>query len=174
MNKSKNIAKQSMIAAIYTVMGLVMSPITFGAVQARVSEALTLLPVFGFANVTGVTIGCFLTNLIGFFTGANILGYLDIIFGTLATLVSAILSYLFRNIRFNGLPVLSAIPPIILNAVVVGWELCIVVNSGFNTTVFIAQAVSVAIGQIISCLGLGLALVKFIDNNPQLKEIIEK
>ena len=65
MKKTNNLSKQAMIAALYTVIGFVMAPISFGAVQARISEALTLLPVFGIQNVWGITVGCFLTNLIG-------------------------------------------------------------------------------------------------------------
>ena len=101
MNKTNNLTKQAMIAAIYTVLSLGFSAISFGTVQIRVSEALTLLPVFAFGNVWGVTIGCFLTNLVGFFTGANILGGLDMIFGTAATFAAAITTYLLRNIRIK-------------------------------------------------------------------------
>ena len=78
MKKTNVITKQAMIAAAYAVVSLVLAPISFGAVQARISEALTLMPVFGFANVYGITIGCFITNLVGFFTGANILARLTV------------------------------------------------------------------------------------------------
>ena len=171
MKKTNNLSKQAMIAALYTVIGFVMAPISFGAVQARISEALTLLPVFGIQNVWGITVGCFLTNLIGLATGANILGSLDIIFGTAATLAAGILTYLFRNLRFKNLPILSALPPIIINAIVVGWELCIMINGSFHPVIFTAQAVSVGVGQTISC-GIGLLLVRLIENNKRLKEII--
>ena len=171
MKKTNKISKQAMIAALYTVIGFVMAPLSFGTVQARVSEALTLLPVFGITNVWGISMGCFLTNLTGLATGANILGSLDIIFGTAATLTAGLLTYLFRNIRFKGLPILSALPPVIINAVVVGWELCIMLNGSFHPVIFTAQAVSVAVGQIISC-GIGLFLVRIIENNKRLKEIM--
>ena len=172
LNKASNISKQAMIAAIYTVISVCLSAITYGPVQIRISEALTLLPVFAFSNVWGVTIGCFLTNLIGFFTGANILGSLDIIFGTMATFLAAATTYLLRNIKFKGVPVLSAIPPILFNAVVVGWELCVLISGGFNTVVFIAQAASVAAGQLISCGVIGLVMVNIINKNTVLKELI--
>ncbi len=172
--KSNVMVKQAMIAAMYTVIGMVLAPFSFGSVQVRVSEALTLLPVFGFQNIWGVTIGCFLTNLIGFATGANILGWLDIIFGTAATLIAAILSYLFRNVRFKGIPVLSALPPIIVNAVVIGYELCVMISGGFNPAVFWAQALSVGAGQLISCAVLGLILVKAIEKNSKLYELLTK
>lgn len=174
MNKSKIISKQAMIAAMYVVLGMVFAPISFGSVQARVSEALTLLPIFGFSNIWGVTIGCFITNLIGLFTGANILGSLDIVFGTLATFSAAILTWALRNIRYKNLPVLAAIPPIVINAVVVGWELCVMISGGFNIVVFTAQAVSVGLGQLLSCGILGILLARVIERNPNLKEIVEK
>lgn len=172
LNKASNISKQAMIAAIYTVISVCFSAITYGPVQIRISEALTLLPVFAFGNIWGVTIGCFLTNLIGFFTGANILGSLDIIFGTMATFLAAVTTYLLRNIKFKGMPILSVIPPILFNAVVVGWELCVLINGGFNTVVFIAQAASVAAGQIVSCGFIGLVMVNIINKNTVLKELI--
>lgn len=170
MKKTKFMANQAMIAAIYTVLSVCLSAISYGPVQIRISEAMTLLPVFGIHNIWGVTIGCFMTNLIGFFTGANILGGLDIIFGTAATFFAAIISYGLRNIRFKNLPVLSAIPPIAVNAVVIGWELCIIVAGGFNPLVFAAQALSVAAGQFASCMIIGLIMVKVIDNNKELKQ----
>jgi uncharacterized membrane protein len=163
-----------MIAAIYTVVSVCFSAITYGPVQVRISEAFTLLPVFAAGNIWGVTIGCFLTNVIGFFTGANILGSLDIIFGTLATFLAAVTTYFLRNIKIKGLPVASVFPPIIFNAVVVGWELCVLINGGFNTVVFIAQAASVAAGQLISCGVIGLIMVNIINKNTVLKELISK
>lgn len=174
MKKTNTLAKQAMIAAMYTVVGMVLAPITFGSVQARVSEALTLLPVFGARNILGVTFGCFLTNLIGFFTGANILGALDIIFGTLATLIAAVLTYFLKDIRIKGLAIPAAIPPILVNAVIIGLELCYFIMGRFNLWVFLGQALSVGIGQIISCGLLGVFLVRIIEKNPKLKEIFKK
>lgn len=170
MKKTNVITKQAMIAAAYAVVSLVLAPISFGAVQARISEALTLMPVFGFANVYGITIGCFITNLVGFFTGANILGSLDCIFGTLATFVAGVLSYMLKDVRIKGLAIPSAIPPIIVNAIVVGAELCILVAGKFNFAVFLAQAVSVAVGELISVI-LGVVLVRVIEKNRSLKEL---
>ena len=72
------------------------------------------------------------------------------------------------------MPVLSVIPPVVINAVVIGWELCIMINGEFHPVIFAAQAVSVAIGQIISCGVIGLLLVRVIENNKRLKEMMEK
>ena len=121
--KTRTIVRCALIASLYTAVSLVLAPIAFGAVQARVSEAFTLLPVLVPDAVVGVTLGCFLTNLVGVFTGANVLGALDIVFGTAATLTAALCTRRLAHVRLRGLPVAAAVPPVLINAVVVGAEL---------------------------------------------------
>ncbi len=174
MNKSKIISKQSMIAAMYVVTGLIFSPLSFGSVQIRISESLAMLPVFGITNVWGVTIGCFITNLIGLFTGANILGSLDIFFGTLATAVAGIMTRFLSGFRIKGRPVIAALPPIIINAFVVGTELCFMIKGRYDPLIFTAQFISVALGQIFSCGLIGLLLVNTIEKHKSLKDIVKK
>lgn len=161
----------AMIAAIYATISLALAPISFGAVQFRISEAMTMLPVFDPITILGVTLGCLVTNLVGFMTGANILGWLDIIFGTAATLIAAVLTWLLRDIRFKGLPVLAAIPPVLTNAVIIGLELCYLIAGEFNWPVFLANAVSVGAGQVVSCFVLGLPLVWFLQRNGLYKKL---
>lgn len=81
------IAEAGIIAALYTVLVIIFQFSSFGPVQFRIAEALTILPYFPPAAIPGVTIGCFLS---AFLTGA---AGLDMIFGSLATLIAAILSY---------------------------------------------------------------------------------
>ena len=157
--KVRRMVTCAMLAAIYSAVSLALAPLSFSMVQIRISEALTLLPVFDPIAVWGVTLGCLITNLVGFMTGANILGWLDILFGTAATLIAAWLSWLLRNIRIKGLPVLAAIPPVLVNAVVIGMELCWLLTGGFNWSVFLINAAAVGVGQLISCMVLGLPLV---------------
>ena len=73
------------IAGLYTALTLVLAPLSFGIVQCRVSEALTILAVYHPAGVAGLTVGCALSNLIGLTMGANVAGALDILVGTFAT-----------------------------------------------------------------------------------------
>jgi len=73
-NKVRLITQSALIAAVYTVLTLALAPLSFGQMQVRVSEALTLLCVFSPSAVIGVTLGCAISNAVGFFTGANILG----------------------------------------------------------------------------------------------------
>jgi uncharacterized membrane protein len=106
------LTEAAIIAALYTVLVLVFSFSSFGPVQFRIAEALTILPYFTPAAIPGVTIGCFLSAVL---TGAD---PMDMIFGSLATLIAAILSYLLRKYKF-----LVPVPPIVVNALVIPWVL---------------------------------------------------
>ena len=156
---TRDIAFIAMIAAIYTALCLALAPISFGMVQIRVAEALTLLAIFSPIGIWGITLGCALSNLVGFFTGANILGYMDIIFGTAATLIAAVLSWTFRNVRTFGVPLLSAVPPVVINALVIGAELAVLMNGEDSfAALFAVNAAYVAAGQFLACFALGIPL----------------
>ena len=161
--KLRALVATALIGAMYTALTLALAPVSFGALQCRVSEALTLLPVYSPVAVWGVTLGCALSNIAGVITGTNILGVLDVFFGTAATFLAAWLSYGVRNVRVRGLPVLSAIPPIVLNGLVIGGELTWVMTGRFDPAVFWIQAAGVAAGEAVSCLGLGLLMVWAMD-----------
>ncbi|MBQ3242184.1 MAG: QueT transporter family protein [Oscillospiraceae bacterium] len=150
------LATSALIAAVYTALSLSLPMLSFQAVQMRLSECLTLLPVLSPLAVWGVTVGCFLTNLIGAAMGLTM--PMDILFGTLATLIAAVLSYLSRRVRFFRLPILSAIWPVLVNGLVIGFELCWISGTwDWNSFLFLSG--SVAAGQILPCLVLGLGLV---------------
>lgn len=161
----------AMIAAIYAAVSLALAPISFGMVQIRVSEAMTLLPIFDPVTILGVTLGCLVTNLVGFMTGANILGWLDILFGTGATLIAAVLTWLLRNIRFKGLPLLAGIPPVLVNMCVIGMELCYLMVGEFNWQIFCLNAIGVGLGQLLSCFALGMPLVWFLQKTGLHKKL---
>ena len=156
----KKICRISLIAALYLALSVFFAPIAFGNVQMRVSEALTILPVLSPLGVPGVTIGCLLANLYGAFTGANILGFMDVFFGTTATFISAILTRLMRKTVIKGLPIVPAIPTVIINAIVVGAELSYVTTEKLFSPVFFLYALEVGLGQILSCIILGSILYK--------------
>lgn len=168
MKNTKTLVRCALIAALYTAVSLALAPIAFGAVQARVSEALTLLPVLVPDAVVGVTLGCFLTNLVGVFTGANVLGALDIFFGTAATLAAALCTRRLARVRLKGLPIAAAVPPVLINAVVVGAELMWAFGPR-TLEGFLLQAAGVAVGQVISCVVLGIPLVRVIEKTPALR-----
>lgn len=97
------------IAAVYVVLTLVFAPLSFGEVQIRFSEALTVLPFFTPAAIPGLFVGCIIANLLG---GAI---PVDIIFGSIATLIGAFFTYKLRNTGKWTAP----IPPIVSNIVIV-------------------------------------------------------
>ena len=172
--KVRRMVTCAMLAAIYAAVSLALAPISFSTVQVRVSEAMTLLPVFDPIAIIGVTLGCLITNLVGFMTGANILGWLDILFGTAATLIAAWMTWLLRDVRMKGLPVLAAIPPVLVNAVVIGMELCWLLAGEFNWSVFLINAAGVGIGQLISCFVLGLPFVWWLEKTGLHRKIFSR
>lgn len=163
----KAISEIALIAAIYITVSLVLAGFSFGVVQIRIAEALTIMAVFKKRYIYGLTLGCFLTNLIGFAVGQNILGIFDSIFGTLATLLSGYLTYYLRNYKFKNLPILSTLPPVIINAIVVGGELTILIKGRVLHKLFFINALSVGVGQFISCCLVGIIL--FIALKPIVK-----
>ena len=150
----RGLTEGALIAAAYTALSLALAPLSFGYAQLRVSEALTLLPIFSPNAVWGVTLGCAITNAVGAATGANF-GMADVIFGTLATLVAALITARLGKFRVWGLPVAASLPPVILNAVVVGLELWY-----FTSAPLLVCMLGVGFGEVVSCCGLGLLLVK--------------
>lgn len=166
----RQITAAGVIAAAYAALSLVLAPITFGAVQCRVSEALTLLPVISPAAVWGVTLGCAITNGVGAATGTNFLGLLDIFVGTAATLLAAVVSRLLRRLRFGSVPWLSALPPILFNAAAIGAEWCYAMTGSINGS-FWLFAGQIALGQLPPCL-FGVWLVTVLERRG-LQNIIE-
>lgn len=158
MSKSiKKLVIISMIAAVYTAISLALAPLSFGNIQIRIAEALVILPLIYFPSVYGVILGCYLTNLIGAIMGVNLLGFIDVFVGTMATAISAYLTYRFRNVRIKNIPILSLMMPVIFNGIVVGIELGIVL---FPQNILLGSLISgieVAIGELIAVI-LGLFL----------------
>lgn len=155
---SKSLTRCAMIAALYAVISIALLPVSFGAVQARVSEALTLLPVYTPLGTVGVTLGCLITNAYGVAAGANILGAADIFIGTAATLIAALMTRALRNVRAFGLPIAAALPPVVVNAVIIGAELTFAETNSIFSPLLIINMVQVGLGQALSCLVLGLLM----------------
>lgn len=146
--KDQNIStmtQAAMIAAVYVVLTYVFAPFSFGEVQIRIAEALTILPVFTPAAVPGLFIGCFIGNILG---GAILP---DIICGSFATLVGALFTYRLRDKdRF-----LAPLPPIIANTVIVPF----VLRYGYGILLPVPfMMLTVGIGEIISCGIFGMVL----------------
>ena len=144
--KALFITQAAVIAALYVVLVVVVNYISFGPIQFRVADALTILPYFTPAAIPGLFIGCILANVIG---GAVIW---DIIFGSIATLIGAVFTYLLRNkSKF-----LAPLPPVLANTIIVPWVLKYAY--GAEEMVWF-MAVTVGIGEILACYVLGMILL---------------
>lgn len=142
-NKTLFMTQAAMIAAVYVVLTVVFAPIAFGQVQIRIAEALTILPLFTPAAIPGLFIGCLIGNIVG---GAVLP---DIIFGSLATLIGAIFTYLLRNQS----KYLAPLPPIIANIIVVP----LVLRYAYGVLLPIPfMMLTVGIGEVVSCGVLGI------------------
>ena len=146
MNKkfftTRRIAHGAIIAAVYVVLCIIFQPISYGPVQFRIAEALTIMPLFTPAAIPGLFAGCILANIIG--QGV----ILDVVFGSLATLIGAVLGYLLRRNRW-----LVPIPAIIANALIIPF----VLRCGYGITdVPIAlEMVYILAGEVVGCYILG-------------------
>lgn len=156
--KTVFVVQSAVIAALYAGLTYAASMLNlaYGSIQFRFSEALTILAAISPAAVPGLTIGCFLGNI------TSPYGMIDVICGTLATFIAAVLSYKTRNVRFRDLPLLSAIFPVIANAVIVGIEITVFMPEGFKLQAFLINALQITLGQSLMCYGLGLPLYKVI------------
>ena len=144
-NRNTNILRityGAVIAAIYVVLTVIFAPISFGPMQVRIAEMLMILPMFTPAAVPGLFIGCIIANMLG---GAIAL---DVIFGSLATLIGVWGGYLLRRSRW-----LVPIPPILSNALIVPFVLKY--GYGFTEIPLPLMMVYIAIGEIIGCYVLG-------------------
>lgn len=152
---TKKLSRAAVIAALYAALGLLSSflNLAYGPVQLRFSEALCVLPFLMPEAVWGLFVGCLLTNVLSPY------GLLDLIFGSAATLLAALLSARCKT------RVGAAIPPILCNAVLVGallsWE------AGGTAASFAAlfayNAVTVGAGEAVACLIFGLPLLRVLE-----------
>ena len=138
------ICQAAVIAALYVVLTYVFSAFASGVIQVRVSEALTILPALTPAAIPGLVIGCLLSNTL---TGCVLL---DIIFGSVATLIGALGSYALRRHTW-----LVPIPPIVSNMIIVPFVLRFAYGA---TDAFPFMIATVGAGEIISCYLLGMIL----------------
>ena len=168
--RARFLVQSAMIAALYAVLTMVSASmgLAYGTVQFRISEVLTLLPVFTPAAIPGLAIGCLISNL------ASPLGPVDWVFGTSATLLAAIFSYYARKVRIKNLPLVSALSPVICNAFIIGLEiawLALAEGGGSLWIGFLSTAVSVGAGELVICVCLGLPLCAFIEKTGAVRRI---
>ena len=140
----RNLTLAASIAALYAALTLLFAPVSYGPVQFRISEALTVLPVLFSSAVPGLTLGCLLANLLGSATPW------DMVFGTLATLLAALLT---RRLRRNIW--LAAAAPVVCNAVIIG----VVLHFTLADALLFPTMASVGLGEAAVVYALGVPLL---------------
>lgn len=166
------VVQAAVIAALYAVLTILQNTLLPGtasmAVQFRVSEVLTILAVFTPAAIPGLSIGCVIANI----SSLSVLGPYDLIFGSLASLLAAVLMYLLRNKRLFKLPVAAALMPALANGILVGFEIeFFFVEGGFHFGDFLLQGGLVALGELGVLFVLGLPLARLIEKQGFDKKI---
>ena len=158
-NKTLQLANAGMIAALYVVLTWIANllGLASGAIQVRLSEALTILPVFIASAIPGLTVGCVLANLL---TGC---AAWDVVFGSLATLIGAVGT---RLLKYK--PLLAWIPPVVSNAVIVP---IILIKVYGVPDAWWYLVLTVGAGEIIACGILGLLLWRSLKNIPQIRNM---
>lgn len=158
MNNNKTVnrlVKTAIIAALYAVITIVLAPISYGPVQFRVSEIMVLLAFFDPFYIVGLTIGCFIANILG----PN--GLMDIILGTLATFISvyaiSVTGKFVKNKKASLL--VASLWPTVFNGLIIGWML----NYLYQLPLVLSIG-EVAIGEFVVVTIVGVPLIKLIQN----------
>lgn len=158
---SRALARAGMIGAMYMVLTLIVPfTLSFGPVQFRLAEALTLLPLLTADAIPGLFVGCLLANLAG---GAV---WFDVALGALATLLAALFSY-----RWRGSPALAALAPALFNGLIVGpvvyFAYVLAPGEAVSVPALASTAGTVALGELGVCYLLGLPLVYALRRLPE-------
>ena len=154
-NTTKRLVRTAIIAALYAVITLALAPISYGNIQFRVSEIMVLLAFFDPFYIGGLTLGCFIANMLG----PN--GLPDIIFGTLATFISVYaVSITGKYVKNNNLSLfIASLWPTIYNGLIVGAELSYIAELPLLLTML-----QVAVGEFVVVTIIGVPVMSLIRN----------
>ncbi len=159
---TRNLALAAIFAALYATLTMVLYAPSYGPVQLRFSEALTVLPFLFPAATPGLFVGCLIANLLSPY------GPIDVIFGSLATLLAACLT------QRCGSKWLAPLPPVLCNAVIIGATIAYA-QVGFTeafTAAFLYNALTVGAGQLVACYGFGMVVLNLIPRVDFFREMI--
>ncbi|MBN4069838.1 MAG: transporter [Alkaliphilus sp.] len=148
--KTRFLVQGAIIAALYATLTIALAPISYGQIQVRIAEALTILPLFTPAAIPGLFVGVIIANSFGG------LGMVDIVFGSLATLSAAYLTHKMPK------KWLAPLPPVLINAVVVAF----ILNHVLGLPLFITM-IWVGSGQLIACYGIGYPLLLALEKHKE-------
>lgn len=175
MKRTTYVTQAAIIAAAYLALTMLVAPIAWGPIQFRLSEALCILPAFTPAAVPGLTVGCVLFNILN----PENLGPIDIIFGSLATLLAAVLTRLIaRHLRptVGALTIgdlktwLLPLPPVVMNGLIVGSYLPFLLpGEGRTLTVILGSMLSVAVCEAVVTYVIGIPILLLIARSKALQ-----
>ena len=151
----------AVLAAVYAALTVVLPIPAYAGVQCRLTEALTVLPLFFPAATPGLAVGCFIANLFSPYS-------LDVVFGTLATLLACLATQRMPN------KWLAPLPPVVCNAVIVGAE-CAWYQTGFGPAFWPAyafNAFTVGLGELLACCVLGALLIRALPRVPAFRALM--
>ena len=154
-NNTKKIVKTGVVAGVYAAVTLAFGFISYGTIQFRIAEVMTLLPLISKEYILALTIGCFLANVIGPY------GVPDIIFGTLATFISVYLVYLTGKTMKGkkGYVLIASLWPTIVHAIIIG----IMLNKLFGVPLILSM-LQVGFGQFVVITIIGVPLFKILED----------
>ncbi|MGI6077382.1 MAG: QueT transporter family protein [Fastidiosipilaceae bacterium] len=174
MKKTAYITQGAVIAAAYFALCMLVAPIAYGPIQFRVSEALMLLPALTPAGVPGLFVGCLLFNLLN----PAALGPIDVIFGSLATLIAAVITRQLAlrlkpslpNLKLkNAKTWLLPLPSVVSNGLIVGGYLLFLLP---DTTVTIGAVLlnmlSIAICEAVVVYAIGIPILFLLKKSPSI------
>lgn len=150
--KLRNLALGGMVAALYAALTVLLAPLSYGPVQLRFSEGLTLLPYFLPEAVPGLAAGCLIANLFGGY------GAVDVVVGTGATLLAAVLTRRMPRLW------MAALPPVLVNMLLIGGMLHVLVG-----TPLAATCLYVGLGEAGACFLIGLPLMRSLERRGILR-----
>lgn len=159
---TRDLALSAILAAVYAALTMGLYPLSYGPVQLRFSEALTVLPFLFPAATPGLFVGCMIANLMSAY------GPIDVIFGSLATLLAAYLTQHCNN------KWLAPLPPVLCNAVIIGATIAYaqVGFTGAFTAAFLYNALSVGAGQLVACYVFGMVVLTALPRIPFFRDMI--
>jgi len=159
--KTKFLIKNALIAALYAALTLGLAPFSYGFLQVRISEFMTMLAFHNRNFIPGLVLGCFLSNI------GSPFGLTDIIIGTLATFLAV------TAMQFCPNAFLASLMPVLFNGVIVGWELAYLAALPPGMPVAVAM-LYIGFGEFLSVSVLGLAIVKLLHKNTLVQGYLDK
>lgn len=167
--RTQKLITAAVIGALYAVLTMVLSPVSYGPLQFRLSEALCILPYFLPFTAWGLFFGCVIANLV------SAAGILDIVFGSLATLLACLcMAALGKRGKGTKTEILACLMPVLWNGVIVGTVLCYALTDLMpwdNFAAFLIYAGQVAFGELVVMFAVGLPLMKYL---PRQKFFLEQ